>query len=182
MRAGGRQTALPRRRRAAATISTRTQRALPCRRGDPPARPGARAGRIGSSARLAPRTPSTTRRHSNWCRASHAGGPARYVDGTRRLPISPLIDTYLVPEAPQGARSDPIPPLATSSAIGHKGGYDTVKIDVTQTPRPTRPTTAIPVRAEEVPPRSTMARKPQRAAAGKLEPLRAPIQPALHPA
>ena len=43
----------------------------------------------------------------------------RYVDGTRRLPISPLIDTYLVPEAPQGARSDPIPPLATTSAIGH---------------------------------------------------------------
>jgi hypothetical protein len=41
------------------------------------------------------------------------------VDGTRRLPISPLIDAYLVPEAPQGARSDPIPPLATSSAIGH---------------------------------------------------------------
>ena len=36
-----------------------------------------------------------------------------------------------------------------------KGGYDTVKIDVTQTPRPTRPTTAIPVRAEEVAPRST---------------------------
>ena len=39
-----------------------------------------------------------------------------------------------------------------------KGGYDTVKIDVTQTPRPTRPNTAIPVRAAEVPPRSTMAR------------------------
>ena len=118
---GGRQTALPRRRRAAATISTRTQRALPCcRAGRPPARPGARAGRIGTSARLAPRTPSTTRRHSNWCRASHAGGSARYVDGTRRLPISPLIDTYLVPEAPQGARSDPTPPLATTSAIGHR--------------------------------------------------------------
>jgi hypothetical protein len=33
----------------------------------------------------------------------------------------PLIDTYLVPEAPQGARSDPIPPLATSSAIGQSG-------------------------------------------------------------
>ena len=33
-----------------------------------------------------------------------------------------------------------------------------MKIDVTQTPRPTRPTTAIPVRAAEVPPRSTMAR------------------------
>eukprot|EP00966_Prymnesium_polylepis_P153795 3551291-Prymnesium_polylepis.1 len=30
-----------RRRRAAATISTLTQRALPCRRDDPPARPGA---------------------------------------------------------------------------------------------------------------------------------------------
>mmetsp|Transcript_69786 Transcript_69786/g.209602 ORF Transcript_69786/g.209602 Transcript_69786/m.209602 type:complete len:232 (+) Transcript_69786:30-725(+) len=44
---------------------------------------------------------------------SHAGGPARYVDGTRRLPISPLIDTYLVPEAPRGTRSRPIPPLAT---------------------------------------------------------------------
>ena len=42
------------------------------------------------------------------------------MDGTRRLPISPLIDTYLVPEAPQGARSDPTPPLATSSAIGHR--------------------------------------------------------------
>ena len=42
------------------------------------------------------------------------------MDGTRRLPISPLIDTYLVPEAPQGARSVPIPPLATTSAIGHR--------------------------------------------------------------
>eukprot|EP00966_Prymnesium_polylepis_P141278 3262656-Prymnesium_polylepis.2 len=68
-----------------------------------------------------------------------------------------------------------------------KRGYDTVKIDVTQTPRSTRPTTAIPVRAEEVGDqgaRITMARKPQRAAApaGKLERLRAPIQPALHPA
>eukprot|EP00966_Prymnesium_polylepis_P212957 4932047-Prymnesium_polylepis.1 len=27
------------------------------------------------------------------------------LDGTRRLPSSPLIDTYLVPEEPQGARS-----------------------------------------------------------------------------
>eukprot|EP00966_Prymnesium_polylepis_P267981 6190981-Prymnesium_polylepis.1 len=33
--------------------------------------------------------------------------------------------------------------------VATKGGYDTVKIEVTQTPRPTRPTTAIPVRAEE---------------------------------
>jgi hypothetical protein len=64
-----------------------------------------------SSARLAPRTPWTTRRHSNWCRASRAGGSARYMDGTRRLPISPLIDTYLVPEAPQGCVSpDTAPP------------------------------------------------------------------------
>ena len=64
---GGRQTALPRRaagcvpprpsrRRAAATISTHTQRALPrCRAGRPPARPGARAGRPGAPARPTPR-------------------------------------------------------------------------------------------------------------------------------
>eukprot|EP00966_Prymnesium_polylepis_P135837 3139412-Prymnesium_polylepis.1 len=36
-----------------------------------------------------------------------------------------------------------------ASTFNGKGGYDTVKIDVTQTPRSTRPTTAIPVRAEE---------------------------------
>jgi hypothetical protein len=54
------------------------------------------------------------------------------VDGTRRLPISPLIDTYLVPEAPQGARSDPIPPLATTSAIGHVKGMPTrIRADFT---------------------------------------------------
>eukprot|EP00966_Prymnesium_polylepis_P061275 1421359-Prymnesium_polylepis.1 len=41
--------------------------------------------------------------HSNQRRITRADGSARYVDGTRRLPISPLIDTYLVPEAPQGA-------------------------------------------------------------------------------
>ena len=143
---GGCQTALPRRRRAAATISTRTQRALPCcRAGRPPARPGARAGRIGTSARLAPRTPWTTRRHSNWCRASRAGGSARYVDGTRRLPISPLIDTYLVPEAPQGARSDPIPPLATTSAIGHVESVFVVKKkkNSVRTDRPTPGTLAL---------------------------------------
>ena len=52
-----------------------------------------------------PSTPRTTHRHSNQRRATRAGGSARYVDGTRRLPNSPLIDTYLVPEAPQGARS-----------------------------------------------------------------------------
>eukprot|EP00966_Prymnesium_polylepis_P145068 3349942-Prymnesium_polylepis.1 len=63
-----------------------------------------------------------------------------------------------------------------------KGGYGTVKIDVTQTPDQHGPTTAISVRARELEPRSTMARKPQRAAAGNPEPLRAPIQPALHPA
>eukprot|EP00966_Prymnesium_polylepis_P096181 2228735-Prymnesium_polylepis.1 len=67
MRAGGRQTALPRRvagcvppgprrslRRAAATASTHTPRAPPRRRtGRPPARPGARAGRTGALARPA---------------------------------------------------------------------------------------------------------------------------------
>ena len=62
--------------------------------------------------------PPCTRRD---CR-TRTGRRATYVDGTRRLPISPLIDTYLVPEAPQGARSDPVPPLATSSAIGHGVG------------------------------------------------------------
>ena len=39
-------------------------------------------------------------------------------------------------------------PVIASSRTA-KGGYDTVKIDVTQTPRPTRPTTAIPVRAAD---------------------------------
>ena len=53
-----------------------------------------------------PSTAWTTRRHSNQRRDTGADGSARYVDGTRRLTISPRIDTYLVPvAAPQGARS-----------------------------------------------------------------------------
>jgi hypothetical protein len=43
--------------------------------------------------------------------------PLRRAPGSREREV---IATYLVPEAPQGARSDPIPPLATSSAIGQK--------------------------------------------------------------
>ena len=43
------------------------------------------------------------------CRVSRhpprTDGSAGYVDGTRRLPISPLIGTYLVLEALQSARS-----------------------------------------------------------------------------
>ena len=75
------------------------------RTGRPPARPGARAGRTGAPARPAPR-----RRHagtrSNQRRDTGADGSARQVGGTRRFPISPLIDTYLVPAtAPRGARS-----------------------------------------------------------------------------
>ena len=53
-------------------------------------------------------------------RASRAGGSARYVDGTRRLPNSPLIDTYLVPEAPQGARSARHRPRAHHTMVGHR--------------------------------------------------------------
>eukprot|EP00966_Prymnesium_polylepis_P138121 3191459-Prymnesium_polylepis.1 len=46
----------PSRRHTAATISTHTQRALPrYHAGRPPARPGSRAGRIGTIARPAPR-------------------------------------------------------------------------------------------------------------------------------
>ena len=55
-----------------------------------------------------PSTPWTTRRHLNQRRDTDKRGrrSARYVAGTRRLPISPRIDTYLVPAtAPQGARS-----------------------------------------------------------------------------
>ena len=45
-------------------------------------------------------------RHSNQRRDTGADGSARYADGTRRLPNSPRIDTYLVPAtAPKGMRS-----------------------------------------------------------------------------
>eukprot|EP00966_Prymnesium_polylepis_P222167 5140714-Prymnesium_polylepis.1 len=89
MRAGGRQTALPRRvagcvpsrpshRHAAATASTHTHRALPRgRTGRPPARPGARAGRIGAPARPAPRGRRTDTRTSVATQAG-ADGSARY--------------------------------------------------------------------------------------------------------
>ena len=55
-----------------------------------------------------PSTPWTTRRHLNQRRDTDKRGrrSARYVAGTRRLPISPRIDTYLEQvTAPQGARS-----------------------------------------------------------------------------
>eukprot|EP00966_Prymnesium_polylepis_P135268 3126697-Prymnesium_polylepis.1 len=60
--------------------------------------------------KLVGHSPWTTRRHS-LTRTSVAtqaltDGSARFVDGTRRLPNSPRINTYLVPAtAPQGARS-----------------------------------------------------------------------------
>eukprot|EP00966_Prymnesium_polylepis_P107443 2487293-Prymnesium_polylepis.1 len=44
---------------------------------------------------------------------------ARYVDGTRRLPHSPRIDTYLMPAtAPKGALRAPV--AASGRIIGHR--------------------------------------------------------------
>eukprot|EP00966_Prymnesium_polylepis_P247698 5727723-Prymnesium_polylepis.1 len=54
--------------------------------------PSGKKAAVGVSGR--PRT-----RHQR--RDTGADGLARYADGTRRLPVSPLNDTYLVPEAPQ---------------------------------------------------------------------------------
>eukprot|EP00966_Prymnesium_polylepis_P147118 3398379-Prymnesium_polylepis.1 len=53
---------------------------------------------------LSPLSISVTRYYHRKRYHTGADGSARYVDGTRRLPISPRIDTYLVPvTAPQGA-------------------------------------------------------------------------------
>jgi hypothetical protein len=49
-------------------------------------------------------------------RDTGADGSARYVDGTGRLPVSPLNDAYLVLEAPQSARSVD---TASRRTIGH---------------------------------------------------------------
>ena len=112
---GGRQTALP--RRAAGCVlypqdpltaarrprSART-RTAPCPAAAPGDLPLAPAHVPAASAHWPAQHP--TRRHSNQRRDTGADWSARYVGGTRRLPISPLIDTYLVPDtAPQGARS-----------------------------------------------------------------------------
>eukprot|EP00966_Prymnesium_polylepis_P116068 2682871-Prymnesium_polylepis.1 len=37
-------------------------------------------------------------------------GRGRVVGGTRRLPVSPFVDTYLVPERTAGRAQRPLPP------------------------------------------------------------------------
>eukprot|EP00966_Prymnesium_polylepis_P227182 5256864-Prymnesium_polylepis.1 len=56
----------------------------------PPHCPGARAGRTGAPARPAPADDAPTLEPVS--RHTRGPGSARYADGTRRLPNSPLID------------------------------------------------------------------------------------------
>ena len=63
-----------------------------------------------------------------------------------------------------------------------KGGYDTVKIDVTQTPDQHGPTTAIPVRPEKWHQGARWRGSRSGPLRGKSNRYAQPIQPALHPA